>query len=235
MAPFEYKESYGGATVRGNAAIKNGYNYNIDVRYEAFQGFGNMLSFGWYYKYLHSPIERVQEYSGSLIQSFRNVNEGHAAGVEIEFRRNLTEHFKLDFNASYIYTHISLSEDGIYTDKSRALQGASPWLVNLDLNYATKFMHDKGLFISAVYNLQGPRISSVGINGVSNVMEEAFHSLDLTGGYSLNDRIRIKLQAKNLLNRKQEFTQEIKPAGKKEVVEYYRKGLSVQAGVSVDF
>jgi TonB-dependent receptor len=235
MAPFEYKESYGGATVRGNADIKNGYNYNIDVRYEAFQGFGNMLSFGWYYKYLDSPIERVQEYSGSLIQSFRNVNNGHVAGAEIELRRNLTKHFKLDFNASYIYTHISLSEDGIYTDKSRALQGASPYLMNLDLNYSTKFMNDKGLFLSAVYNLQGPRISSVGINGVSNVIEEAFHSFDLIGGYSLSDKIRIKLQAKNLLNQKQAFTQEIKATGRKEAVEYYRNGLGLQFGVSMNF
>ncbi|MDR1337300.1 MAG: TonB-dependent receptor [Tannerella sp.] len=235
MAPFEYKESYGGATVRGNAAIKNGYNYNMDVRYEAFQGLGNMLSFGIYGKYLDSPIERVQEYAGSLIQSFRNVSRGHVAGIEIEFRRNLTKHFKLDLNASSIYTHISLSEGGIYTDKSRALQGASPWLMNLDLNYATKFMHDKGLFISAVYNLQGPRIHSVGINGVNNVIEQAFHSLDLIGSYSLNERIGIKLQARNLLNRQQEFTQEIKATGKAEVIEYYRKGLGLQASVSVNF
>jgi outer membrane receptor protein involved in Fe transport len=235
MAPFEYRESYGGATVRGNAAIKNGYNCNLDVRYEAFQGFGNLLSFGLYYKYLDSPIERVQEYAGSLIQSFRNVAKGHVAGVELEFRRNLTKHFKLDLNASRIYTHISLPENGIYTDKSRALQGASPWLMNLDLSYATKFMHDKGLFISAVYNLQGPRIHSVGINGVNNVIEEAFHSLDLTGSYSFNGKVAIKLQARNLLNQRQEFTQEINATGKAEVIEYYRKGLGLQAGVSVNF
>ncbi|MDR0393705.1 MAG: TonB-dependent receptor [Tannerella sp.] len=235
MAPFEYKESYGGATVRGNAGIKNGYNYNIDVRYEAFQGFGNMFSFGLYYKYLDSPIERVQDYAGSLIQSFRNVNEGHVAGAEIEFRRHLTKHFKLDFNASYIYTHISLSENGIYTDKSRKLQGASPYLMNLDLNYSTKFMQHKGLFVSAVYNLQGPRIGSVGINGVSNTIEQSFHSFDLIGSYSLNDRAGIKLQAKNLLNRRQEFTQKIKATGKEEVVGYYRKGLSLQLGISMNF
>jgi outer membrane receptor for ferrienterochelin and colicin len=235
MAPFEYKESYGGATVRGNAAIQNGYNYNVDVRYEAFQGFGNLLSLGIYYKYLDSPIERVQEYAGSLIQSFRNVKEGHAAGLEVEFRRNLTKHFKLDFNLSCIYTRISLPENRIYTDHSRALQGASPYLMNLDLNYATRFMHDRGLFLSAIYNLQGPRIHSVGINGVSNVIEEAFHSLDLTASYSLNEQIHLKFQAKNLLNQQQEFTQEIKTTGRKETVEYYRRGLGLQWGVSMNF
>lgn len=235
MAPFEYKESYGGATVRGNAAIQNGYNYNVDVRYEAFQGFGNMFSVGLYYKYLDSPIERVQEYAGSLIQSFRNVDEGHVAGAEVEFRRNLNKYFKLDFNASYIFTHISLPENGIYTNKSRQLQGASPYLVNIDLNYSTKMLRDKALSLSAVYNLQGPRISSVGINNVSNVIEEAYNSLNAIGSYSINEKMRIKLQAKNIINQKQKFTQEIKATGKDEVVEYYKKGLNVQIGFSVDF
>ena len=235
MAPFEYKESYGGATVRGNADIQNGYNYNFDIRYEAFQGFGNMFSVGFYYKYLDSPIERVQEYAGSLIQSFRNVDEGHVGGAEIELRRSLNKHFKVDFNASYIFTHISLPENGIYTDKSRQLQGASPFLLNVDLNYNIQMPDNKALSLSAVYNLQGPRISSVGINGVSNVIEKAYNSLNAIGSFSINEKMKLKFQAKNIINQKQKFTQEIKTTGKDEVVEYYKKGLNIQVGFSIDF
>ncbi|MDR0349008.1 MAG: TonB-dependent receptor [Tannerella sp.] len=236
MAPFEYRESYGGAIVRGNAAIQNGYNYNVDIRYEAFRGFGNMFSAGLYYKYLDAPIERVQEYAGSLIQSFRNVDEGHAAGAEIEFRRNLNRHFKLDFNASCIFTHISLSGNGIYTDKSRQLQGASPFLANIDLNYNSAPAPDhKALSLSAVYNLQGPRIHSAGINGVSNVMEETYHTLHVTGSFSITGKVKLKFQGKNLTGGKQKFTQKIKATGKNEVVGYSKEGLSVQAGFSVDF
>ena len=234
MAPFEYKESYGGATIRGYEEIKNGYNYNFDLRYELFQGFGDMYSVGVYYKYLEMPIERVQEYSGSLIQSFRNVNKGTVAGAELEVSRQLTNDFKVDFNASYIYTHISLPDGGLYTDKTRRLQGASPYLLNLDLNYAPRFREENQLSMSAVYNLQGARISSVGINGVSNIIEESVHSLDFVAVYSFGKGMKLKLQTKNLLNPEHEYTQEIKETGKRETVQYFRKGIAVGCGFSVE-
>ncbi|MDR1525988.1 MAG: TonB-dependent receptor, partial [Tannerella sp.] len=235
MAPFEYKESYGGATIRGYEHITNGYNYNLDLRYELFHGFGDMYSFGVYYKYLETPIERVQEYSGSLIQSFRNVEKGNVAGAEVEIRRQLTKSLKVDFNASYIFTRISLPEKGLYTDRTRPLQGASPYLANLDVNYSPAWGNEKPLSLSAVYNLQGPRIHSVGINGVSNVIEEAVHSLDFIASYTFGKGMKVKLQGKNLLNPEHRFTQKIKNTGKTETVEYFRKGLDIGIGFSMDF
>ena len=192
MAPFEYKESYGGATIRGNADIQNGYNYNVDVRYELFQGYGDMYSFGVYYKYLDSPIECVQEYSGSLVQSFRNVDKGTVAG-------------------------------------------ASPYLINLDLSYTPKQAKGRELSFSAVYNLRGPRISSVGINSVSNVVEEAFSSLDFIANYSFSPKMKLKFQAKNIINQKQEFTQKIGNSGGEEVVEHYKKGLGIGFSYTMNF
>ena len=234
MAPFEYQEAYGGITSRGYAEIQNGYNTNIDLRYELFNN-GDMFSIGAYYKYLEDPIEKILEYSGSLIQSFRNVDKGTAAGVEVEVRKQLTKNLKVDFNASYIYTHISLPDNSTYTDHSRALQGASPFLINLDVNYAPKFSKDKEGSFSLVYNVQGPRISSVGIGGVNNVMEETFHSLDFICSYSLNSKMKLKLQLKNLMNQKQEFSQKVADTGKKEIVEYYKNGISLGVGFSMDF
>ncbi|MDR1160697.1 MAG: TonB-dependent receptor [Tannerellaceae bacterium] len=235
MAPFEYKESYGAATIRGYENIRNGYNYNVDLRYELFHGFGDMYSFGAFYKRLETPIERVQEYAGSLIQSFRNVDKGTVFGAEIELRRQVTKNLKVDFNASYIHTHISLPEEGLYTDKTRQLQGASPYLLNLDVNYTPKRSNDRQLSVSAVYNLQGPRIHSVGINNVNNVVEEALHSLDFIASCSFAHNMQLKLQAKNLLNPKHTFTQKIKDTEKKETVEYFRKGINIGLNFSIDF
>lgn len=234
MAPFEYKESYGGAVVRGNEDIENGYNYNIDLRYEIFPESGDMFSLSAYYKHLKSPIERIQDYSGSVIQSFANVDKGTVGGAELEIRKYLAKDFRIDFNASYIYTHISLPDGGIYTDKSRELQGASPYLFNLDVNYSPKFSKERDASLSLVYNLRGPRISSVGINGVNNVIEESFNSLDFIVGYSLNSKMKLKFQAKNLINQKQKFTQEA-DTGKEETVEYYKKGLGIGVGFSMNF
>lgn len=233
MAPFAYQESYGSSTVVGNENIQNGYNYNFDLRYEVFTNTGDMYSIGTYYKYLDTPIEQIQQYSGSVIKSYKNVDKGTAAGLELEIRKGITKDLKVDFNASYIYTHISLPEDGLYTDKSRKLQGASPYLVNLDVNYSPKFKNGQSLSLSAVYNLQGPRINSVGINGVNNIVEQEFHSLDFISSYSLNEKMRVKLQAKNILNTKNEFTQEVD--GLDRVVEYYKKGVSFGIGFSMNF
>lgn len=235
MAPFEYRESYGGAKVRGYEDIENGYNYNVDLRYEVFPNSRDLLSLSAYYKYLESPIERIQDYSGSVIQSFRNVNKGIVSGAELEIRKYLTKDFRIDFNASYIYTHISLPEGGIYTDKKRKLQGASPYLINLDMNYSPKFNKEREASFSLVYNLRGPRINSVGINGVNNVIEKEFNSLDFIAGYSLNKNVKLKLQAKNIINQKQKFSQEIADTGKDQIVEYYKKGLSFGLGFSLNF
>ena len=231
MAPFEYQESYGGITSRGYADIQNGYNNNLDLRYEFYNKQANMYSLGIYYKHIETPIEKIQEYAGSLIQSFRNANKGTAAGLEFEMRQHLTPTLKLDFNASYIYTHISLPKESTYTDKSRRLQGASPYLLNLDFSYNPYFSKEHQGSFSLIYNLQGPRIYSVGIGGVKNVIEEAYHSLDWIGSLSFNQRINIKVYAKNLLNRKERYTQKIENEHTKDV-QYYKKGLSFGLGIS---
>lgn len=235
MAPFRYKESYGGIESRGYEGIKNGYNLNFDIRYELFNQQGDMFSLGAYYKSLKDPIEKILEYSGSLIQTYRNVDKGTATGVELEIKKRITKDLKVDFNASYIYTHISLPENSTYTDSKRELQGASPYLINLDLNYSPSFGKDRSGMFSLVYNVRGPRINSVGIGNVNNVIEETFHSLDFISSYNINSKMKIKLQAKNLINQRQEFSQKVADTGKKEIVEFYKKGMSLGIGFSIDF
>ena len=125
MAPFLYQESYGSAQIRGNADLQNGYNYNIDLRYELFEKNGDMLSITAYYKHLKAPIERVQTLSGgSAVHSFRNADNGMATGVEIEFRKEIVKDLRFGVNGSYMYTNVKLPEGGAYTNSQRALQGS---------------------------------------------------------------------------------------------------------------
>ncbi|MDD6209959.1 MAG: TonB-dependent receptor [Bacteroidales bacterium] len=235
MSPFEYRESYGGATVRGYADIKNGYNNNFDFRYEYYPTPGELISVSAYYKFLQDPIERVQQYSSGAIQTFRNVNEGHVAGIEIELKKNIYKDLKLGVNGSYIFTRMILPDDGVYTDKKRALQGASPYLVNADISYNPKFSKERSLNAALVYNLRGPRIYMVGILGVGNVMEEAFHTLDFVASYNANAKLQFKLQAKNLINQVQRYTQEVADTGESKEVQAYKMGTSLQIGVSYNF
>ncbi|MFI3263923.1 MAG: TonB-dependent receptor [Rikenellaceae bacterium] len=235
MAPFQYQESYGSAQIVGNASLENGYNYNVDLRYEAFCEGGNMLSVTGYYKHLEAPIERVQTISGGgELHTFYNAEAGLAAGVEVEARKTIYEDLKLSVNGSYMYTNVALSEDASYTNTNRELQGASPYLLNADLTY-TPYLDDEGrmMSIALLYNLQGPRIHAVGTANRGDVYQMAVHSLNFNVAYSITKNIQISAQLTNLLNRDDIYKQEI--AGENVVVESHNYGIGGDIGVSFKF
>ncbi len=235
MAPFLYQESYGSAQIRGNADLQNGYNYNIDLRYELFEKNGDMLSITAYYKHLKAPIERVQTLSGgSAVHSFRNADNGMATGVEIEFRKEIVKDLRFGVNGSYMYTNVKLPKGGAYTNSQRALQGASPYLANADLTYSPAFSNDRQLSVALLYNLQGPRIHSVGISGLGDIKQQPVHTLNFTGSYRFNRRFAVKLQVNDLLNQDILFKQEVPTTGDKVEVERFRKGTGFEVGFSYD-
>ena len=105
-----------------------------------------MLSVTGYFKYLDSPIERIQDLQGgATLHSFKNADNGMAAGVELEMRKRLVKDLRLGTNISYMYTNVKLPQSGAYTNKERSLQGASPILANADLTYSPRFGEDRQL------------------------------------------------------------------------------------------
>ena len=238
MAPFLYQESYGSAYIRGNNELKNAYNYNIDLRYDFFpkRNNGDMFSVTGYFKKLKSPIEQTQESSGgTVIRSFRNAEDGIATGVEIEFRKELFKNFRIGANGSYMYTNVVLPEGGVYTDSERALQGASPFLINADLSYTPQLRRESDLTLALVYNVQGPRIETVGIYGTGNIKQQTLHTMDFIASYAINKHLSLRLQMKDLLNSTIRFKQELPATGQKVEVESFRPGTSAEIGVSYRF
>lgn len=233
MAPFLYQESYGSAQIRGNAELENGYNYNIDLRYELFQENQDMISITGYYKYLNAPIERVQTLSGgAAVHSFRNADNGLAAGVEIELRKAITKDLKAGVNGSFMYTNVTLPEGGVYTNSQRALQGASPYLVNVDLTYTPRINDRQSLSAALLYNLQGPRIHSVGISGLGDVKQRPQNTLNFNASYQFNERMALKLQINDMLNQDIVFRQEVPSQNTTVEVERFKKGASFEVGFS---
>ena len=238
MDPFLYQESYGSAYIRGNNELKNAYNYNIDLRYDFFpkRNNGDMFSVTGYFKKLKSPIEQTQESSGgTVIRSFRNAEDGIATGVEIEFRKELFKNFRIGANGSYMYTNVVLPEGGVYTDSERALQGASPFLINADLSYTPQLRGESDLTLALVYNVQGPRIETVGIYGTGNIKQQTLHTMDFIASYAINKHLSLRLQMKDLLNSTIRFKQELPATGQKVEVESFRPGTSAEIGVSYRF
>ena len=231
MAPFLYQESYGAAQIRGNENLENGYNYNVDLRYERFSSNGDMLSLTGYFKYLESPIERIQELNGgATLHSFRNADNGIATGVEVEFRKELARNLKLGANASYMYTNVKLPEGGAYTNKERSLQGASPILVNADITWTPRFKNDRDLNLALLYNMQGSRIHAVGVSQLGDIKQQAVHSLNINAGYRINDHWSMKLQVNDLLGRDIVFKQEVPTTDSKVEVERYKYGTNFELG-----
>ena len=234
MAPFLYQESFGGAQVRGNDELQNGYNYNVDLKYEFFAAKNtDMFAVTAYFKYLDSPIERTQRLSGGATEhSFQNADNGLAAGLEVEFRKEIARDLAINANASYMYTNVILPEGGVYTNPQRSLQGASPYLANADITWTPEFRNGDGLNLSLLYNLQGPRIHAVGIMGIGDVRQLPVHTLDFAGSYEFNDRISVSLSFKNILDSTIKFRQDIPNADRSVIVEQWRMGPAFEIGVS---
>ena len=231
MTPFLYQESYGGAQIRGNEHLKNGYNWNVDLRYEYITQSGDMFSATVYYKQLEDPIERTQFLQGgATTHSFNNADNGVAAGVEVEIRKNIVKDLILGANVSYMYTNVVLPEGGAYTNTTRALQGASPYLANADLTYAPKFKNGDDMSLALLYNLQGPRIQSVGVSGLGDVTQQALHTLNFVARYRFNEHCSISAKVNDILNRDVIFKQDVPLTGGKEVVERFKTGTNFEIG-----
>ena len=233
MAPFLYQESYGSAQIRGNNELQNGYNYNFDLRYEHFGKNGDMISLTAYFKYLDSPIERIQALQGgATLHSFQNADNGMAGGMEVEFRKQLMKDLRLGANISYMYTNVKLPEGGAYTNKERPLQGASPILANADLTYSPRFGEERQLNLALLYNLQGSRIHAVGVSKLGDIKQQTLHTLNFSAGYDINSHFSLKLQVNDLLNRAVIFKQEVPSTGEEVEVERYKKGATLEIGFS---
>lgn len=236
MSPFLYQESYGSAQIRGNADIRNGYNYNLDLRYEWISG-ADLISMTLYYKFLDSPIERIQMLSGgtSVQHSFQNADNGMAAGAEFEIRKRIIEDLSVTANVAYMYTDVILPEGGSYTDTRRALQGASPWLANADISYSPTFRNGDALSLVLTYNYQGERIHAVGVSGLGNVIQDGLHTMDFIATYNIGEHCSLSLELDNILDSAVSFRQEVISRNTWIYVEKYKPGVGAQIGFAYKF
>ena len=121
---------------------------------------------------------------------------------------------------------------GAYTNSNRALQGASPYLVNVDLTYMHKLNDKSDIEVSCLYNLQGPRIHAVGISGLGDVTQKTQHTLNAVMNYNIDKHFTVGVKAENLLNQDMIFEQEVPKQHKDVIVERFGKGISFSLSAS---
>ena len=204
-----------GITFIGNLNLENTIINNLDVRYEYFMEGGQTIAISGFYKHFTNPIELVA-YSAAAPSNFqpRNVGNATVAGAEFEVRKNLgflgLKHFEVNSNLSLIYSGVSRDSSeyaarlasartGEVIDEIRPMQGQSPYLINVGLNYNNP---EKGWQGGLFYNVQGEKLYIVGVADNPDVFEVPFHSLNfnLMKNFGEDQRYQIGFSVNNIMD-----------------------------------
>lgn len=103
--------------------------------------------------------------------------------------------------------------------------------MNVDLSYTPEFKDGRKASVALVYNLTGPRIHSVGLSGLGDVMQRPLHELDFNASYPLLKNLFLSISFGNILDIPVRFTQDI-PSTKENVdIEGWRLGRSFKLGI----
>jgi hypothetical protein len=119
------------------------------------------------------------------------------------FLRNLKD-LTLIFNTSLIKSEINTEKLGFARDKKRIMQGQSPYIINLGMNYQKQ---ESNLSVGINYNRIGKRIAYVGTPSNPHTWELPRNSLDLTIEKGIGKRISIKAGVKDILKENVRFVQ----------------------------
>lgn len=248
-APFRYNESAGTAQRQGNQYLRNGSNYNADVRYDIFPNPGEIISFSVFGKRLVDPIELVRLNGSEPMFSYVNSDRAVVAGIEIELNKNLGSllgapafrDFSVGLNGSYLYSQVEFDKDKLDqkgvpfypTNFKRPLFGASPYLVNADLMYRANWSEKSATSFSLTYNVFGKRLFIAGAQGTGDIYEMPVNTLNFNINNTLSKNVDLKLGFNNLLNPNIVYNQEFATNN----LEYMniRKGVSVSATLSYSF
>jgi outer membrane receptor for ferrienterochelin and colicin len=225
---FEFTD-IGGHAIVGNPDLERALIQNYDLRWEWYPEVAEHVSVAIFYKHFTNPIEKTLLNATELTSSWQNAKTAYNYRGEVEVRKNLKfltpslADFTIAGNFALIKSSVELHAGGMETTKERPLQGQSPYVINLLVEYANQ---RSGTEVSASYNVFGDRIVEVGISGTPDIYEEPFHKVDVVVTQPVWDRLNVKLTGQNLMDPEVRFTQ----GG--EIQRHYRKGRSYSLGLS---
>lgn len=217
LAPFINQDFVRRRTIQGNPDLTRTFIHNFDVRWEMFPTPTEVFAVSLFYKSFEDPIESVIVNQNGDI-TYENIEGADNYGAEFEARVGMgliskeLEAFSAMANFAWIHSEVRLSEEQarLATSARRPLAGQSPYVANLALGFEPD---ESPLSMFLYYNVFGRRIQDAGrrldVNsqGLPDVYQEAFHSLDFTAFYKPNEHWNFGFSASNLLLQKEKFTQ----------------------------
>ncbi|MFY0651688.1 MAG: TonB-dependent receptor [Cyclobacteriaceae bacterium] len=199
-----------GRTFIGNTDLNQTNINNYDLRWEYFYSPTEMVSFSTFYKTFEGHIEYVSFETAPDNIKPRNSGNSTVVGVEVEFRKNLTDQLSFGANASFVKSSVDMKSvfvnnqktkteyeireatlrEGESLSDTRVMAGQSPFLINGFLNYTDS----EGVFnANLAYNVQGETLNIIGSADLPDIYTKPFHSLNFNVyrnlGTDLNSRI----------------------------------------------
>lgn len=203
LAEFEFTDVVGNRAVRGNPDLKRALIQNVDGRWELFSGARGVLASSVFFKYFDQPIETVVLGAAQPIATYQNADHARNLGIELEAARQLTRHFFVNVNYTFVDSNITLrpEQTTTQTSLSRALVGQSGNLFNVVLEGQVRAFTARLLF-----NYVGDRISEAGANEAPDVIEQGRGTLDFALQQRLG-KMTVRVNVENLTNPTYRFTQ----------------------------
>lgn len=250
LSPFQFQDQ-SNVLFEGNPNLYNSINYNGDLKYEIFPNSGEVIAVSVFGKYIKNPIERAQIPSSGILYSYFNMGTATVAGAEFEFSKKLSNlitnessflnNVSIGFNASYLYTRITLGDEGIIetskgtllaTNNTRPMTGASPYLINADLGYEFTIKDKIKSKWALTYNVFGKRVFAAGVQGRGDIYELPLNTIDLVVKNKISDHLNVNFSIKNLLNPTTRTVQEVN--GEQYMLMSFKRGQSVTFGITYD-
>jgi len=203
VSPLSYYDFTEKNSVKGNPALKDASIQNLDLRFEHYPTPNETFSIAAFYKRFTNPIEMVSVGTGSDF-SFENASGATNYGIEMEVKKSLESliglrNFTLSMNASYIYSQVEFADT--QSERSRPLQGQSPFVINTALFYQNEKL---GLSSSLMYNVMGKRIVvaaqlNQGEVVIPDIYELQRHVIDFSLNKKIGKSLELKFGLKDLL------------------------------------
>ena len=244
FAFYDYELNYG---ILGDTGLRRSSIMNYDARYEFYPKAGESISFGAFFKDFTDPIElRLDPASNADARRYfySNALSARSIGFEVEVRKGLDfiapklKNFSVFGNYTYIRSEVTfndLSAGNKEVKADRPLQGQSPYLLNIGLQYTSPVFN-----ASLLYNRIGERLSLVGNNEFPNVFERPRNLVDLQLSTKVLDKKgELKLNVSDLLNNAFYHYENVNDAtsfqdGTDRLFYAYRPGTTVTVSFSYD-
>ncbi len=206
LSTVRYIDDDTGYEAKGNTELKQTIIRHFDHRIEYYFQTDEYISLGLFYKRFQDPIEDVfQPSAGSLIKVPQNAISAENRGLEVESRlsfRHLNRDLRrwsLMANYSIIDSEVKLDEAKSFnlTSRDRALQGQSPYVLNMSLFYDRPA---EGIKASLLYNILGRRITEVGTDLRPDIFEQPSGQLDFVFSQKIKNNMQLGFKARNLLD-----------------------------------